>query len=179
MLKKLIQNIFNLSSLWIPTEVTSELGYWKLRVKLGGRNNPSIQSSSRSINLFSIQECIFGIRRIQGKLRSTVWTVYHKLPAPRAFHVSYQPDQATYCVGSKVYVWNVFGYFPPPSLSMGQVYLSPFYSDPFRIWIVWNGRKGDVMALLSMFGESLHLCTVHSSNWKGKTFWSFFQYKCN
>jgi hypothetical protein len=25
---------------------------------------------------FSIQECIFGIRRIQGKMRSTVWTVY-------------------------------------------------------------------------------------------------------
>ena len=24
---------------------------------------------------FSIQECIFGIRRIQGKMRSTVWTV--------------------------------------------------------------------------------------------------------
>jgi hypothetical protein len=25
---------------------------------------------------FSIQECIFGIRRIQGKMRSTVWTVH-------------------------------------------------------------------------------------------------------
>ena len=25
---------------------------------------------------FSIQECIFGIRRIRGKMRSTVWTVY-------------------------------------------------------------------------------------------------------
>ncbi len=24
---------------------------------------------------FSIQECIFGIRRIRGKMRSTVWTV--------------------------------------------------------------------------------------------------------
>jgi hypothetical protein len=47
-----------------------------LRVKLGGRNNSSIQRNSRSINLFSIQECIFGIHRIQGKLRSIVWTVY-------------------------------------------------------------------------------------------------------
>jgi hypothetical protein len=48
----------------------------ELRVKLGSRNNPIIQSNRRSINLFSIQECIFGIRRIQGKLRSAVWTVY-------------------------------------------------------------------------------------------------------
>jgi hypothetical protein len=47
----------------------------ELRVKLGGRNNPIIQSNLRRINLFSIQECIFGIRRIQGKLRSAVWTV--------------------------------------------------------------------------------------------------------
>jgi hypothetical protein len=47
----------------------------ELRVKLGGRNNPIIQSNHRSINLFSIQKCIFGIRRIQGKLRSAVWTV--------------------------------------------------------------------------------------------------------
>ncbi len=48
----------------------------ELRVKLGSRNNPIIQSNRRSINLFSIQECIFGIRRIQGNLRSAVWTVY-------------------------------------------------------------------------------------------------------
>ncbi len=47
----------------------------ELRVKLGGRNNSIIQSNHRSINLFSIQECIFGTRPIQGKLRSAVWTV--------------------------------------------------------------------------------------------------------
>ncbi len=36
----------------------------------------SIQRNSRSINLFSIQECNCGICRIEGKLRSAVWTVY-------------------------------------------------------------------------------------------------------
>jgi hypothetical protein len=56
----------------------------RLRVKLGGRNNPSIQRNCRSINLFSIQECIFGIRRIQAKLRSIVWTVHP--PGAWAFH---------------------------------------------------------------------------------------------
>jgi hypothetical protein len=40
------------------------------RVELGGRNNPRIQRNSRSINLLSIQECIFGIRRIQGKFEN-------------------------------------------------------------------------------------------------------------
>ncbi len=56
--------------------VTLKPDYWNLRVKLGGRNSPSIQSNSRSINLCSIQVCIFGIHRIQGKQRSAVRTVH-------------------------------------------------------------------------------------------------------
>ena len=30
---------------------------------------------------FSIQECIFGIRPIRGKMRSAVWTVYLQIDA--------------------------------------------------------------------------------------------------
>jgi hypothetical protein len=36
----------------------------------------TIQHNNWSRTLLPIQECIFGIHRIQGKLRSTVWTVY-------------------------------------------------------------------------------------------------------
>ncbi len=39
-------------------------------------NLPPIQHRDLSRILFPIQKCIFRIRRIQGKMRSTVWTVY-------------------------------------------------------------------------------------------------------
>ncbi len=74
-LRKFFHNIL-ISSLWIRSESPSEPGQRKPRVKLCGRNSPSIQSDSRSINLFSIQECNCGICRIEGKLRSAVWTVH-------------------------------------------------------------------------------------------------------
>ncbi len=35
---------------------------------------------------------------------------YHKLPPPRVLRVSYQPGQATWRVGSNVFVWNVFAW---------------------------------------------------------------------
>jgi hypothetical protein len=47
----------------------------KSKISFDGRITDSIRSNNRGINLLSIQECIFGIRPIQGKMRSSVWTV--------------------------------------------------------------------------------------------------------
>ncbi len=90
----------------------------------------------------------------------SVW--YHKLPPARVFSVCYQPDEATCCVGSNVYVWNVFGYFPPPLTQYGaSVSLSILFRSIQDLNSV-ERKERDVMALLSMFGESLHLCTVQT-----------------
>ncbi len=43
------KKIYIISLLWIRSESPSEPGKWKLRVKLGGRNSPSIQSNSRRV----------------------------------------------------------------------------------------------------------------------------------
>ena len=49
---------------------------------------------------FSIQECIFGIRRIRGKMRSTVWTVRRTAPdggsGGKATHGVSRPRSAGY-----------------------------------------------------------------------------------
>jgi hypothetical protein len=72
---------------WLEQKITPALrGPYGDRVKV-----LTIQHNHWGRIFFSIQECIFGIRRIQDKMRSTVWTV-----SPLAFFPTIsRPNNAT------------------------------------------------------------------------------------
>jgi hypothetical protein len=51
---------------------------------------------------FSIQECIFGIRPIRGKMRSAVWTVWDDVKSCNTKRICYYKYNAYYSKGASV-----------------------------------------------------------------------------